>query len=273
MVLGDVPPYPPLDLQELHPAVNLWFKDDFNHAEATRLTGETQGDAPTDNPVQTPGGNHSLHYYLQHHDGSPVTKREVAALSFDARGLWTTLKEENQAPKTFSKMSSSAWKFFSQTLLANPDHAFLHWCDDGQWKLRKWVKQNYSSWTLNMRLRQKKAKKKPDMQNTETKKDDILDDPDLLRMTDQDNNKDNKGKGSSQSVSSNGDHGPSDSDQEGREATPPAEMPPVRQSPLEHMVPKPLLAFTPMSLLDFALQGSIVRCPLFVKGFTPLGLT
>ena len=150
-------------------------------------------------------------------DGSPVTKREVAALSFDACGLWTTLKEENRAPKTFSKMSSSAWEFFSWTLLANPDHAFLHWCDDGQWKLRKWAKQNYSSWTLNMGLRQKKAKKKPDVQNTETKKDDILDDLDLLRMTDQDNDKDNKGKGSSQSVSSNGDHGPSDSDQEGEE--------------------------------------------------------
>ena len=142
VVLGNVPPYPLLNPQEDHPAINLWFKDDFNCAKATKLSGETQGDAPTNNPMQTPGGNHSSHYYLQHHDGTPVNKREVAVLSFNARGLWMTLMKEGRAPKTFSKMSSSAWEFFSQMLLANPDHVFLHWCDDRQWKLHKWAKQN-----------------------------------------------------------------------------------------------------------------------------------
>ena len=82
VVLGNVPPYPPLNPQENHPAVDLWFKDNFNHAEATQLSRETHGDAPTDNHMQTPGGNHSLHYYLQHHDGTPVNKREVTALEF-----------------------------------------------------------------------------------------------------------------------------------------------------------------------------------------------
>lgn len=236
MVLGDVPPYPPLDPQEDHPAVDLWFKGDFNRAEATQLSGETHGDVPTDGTVQTPGGNRSPHYYLQHHDGTPVNKREVAALSFDARGLWTTLMEENRAPKTFSKMSSSAWEFFSRTLLANPDHAFLRWCDDGQWKLREWAKQNYSSWTLNIGLRQKKPKKTTDGQNTKTKKDDILDDPGLLHMTDHNDSKYNNGEGGSQSISFNNNHGPSDSDQEKGDGTRPMEVRPVRQSQLNHTV-------------------------------------
>ena len=229
MVLGDVPQYPSLDPREDHPAVDIWFKDDFNRAEATQLSGETHGHAPTDNPVLTPGGNHTPYYYLQHHDGTPVNKREVATLSFDARGLWATLMEENRAPKTFSKMSSSAWEFFSRTLLANPDHAFLRWCDDRQWKLREWAKQNYSSWSLNIGLRQKKPKKKTDVPNTKTKQDDILDDPDLLRMTDHSNDRDNIGEGSSQNMSHNDDRGPSGSDQEGGEGTPPTEVPPVCQ--------------------------------------------
>ena len=177
VVLGNVPPYPPLSLQEDHPAINLWFKDDFNHAEATWLSGGTHRDMLTNNPVQILEGNHSPHYYLQHHGGTPVNKREVTALCFNACRLWTTLMEEIQAPKTFSKMPSSAWEFFSQTVLANPSNAFLHWCDNRQWKLHEWKKP------LNIRLQQKKPKK-PDLPNTKTKKDNTLNDPNLLHMTD-----------------------------------------------------------------------------------------
>ena len=68
------------------------------------------------------------------------------------------------------------------------------------------------------------------MPNTKTKEDDILNDPDLLRMTDYSNDRDNIGKGSSQSISNNDDHGPSGLDQEGEEGTPPTEVPLVCQS-------------------------------------------
>jgi hypothetical protein len=126
-------------------------------------------------------GKHSKYYYLQHHDGTLASKRQVAALSFDACKLWVTLKDEKRAPKTFSKMLSSAWEFFSCMLLTDPDHAFLHWCDDGEWKLQEWATQNYSLWTLNTGLREKKPKeKKAKGEST------ILDDPKLLHMQDED---------------------------------------------------------------------------------------
>ncbi|KAF8272291.1 hypothetical protein EI94DRAFT_1697456 [Lactarius quietus] len=252
VVLGDVPPYPPLDPKEDHPAIDLWIKEDFNHAEANHLSGETNGDMPPGNSVPTPEGNHpphSLYYYLQHHDGTPVSRREVATLSFDACSLWMTLMQENWAPKTFSKMSSSTWEFFSWMLLDNPDHAFLCWCDDRQWKLREWAKQNYSLWMLNIGLRQKKSKKKAGVQKTKTKKDSILNDPDLFHMPDHDNDGDNNGEGSSQSISFNDNHGPSNSDQEGGEGTPPMQILLCTSTLSRPHVP---------TLTHFSIQGPIV---------------
>lgn len=184
IILSDVPPAPPLDPKEDHPAIDYWFKEDFTSAEANRLAGETNGDAPTDNPAPPKKGKYSAHYYLQHHDGTQVSKKQVAALSFDARKLWIALKDEGRAPKTFSKMSSSAWEFFSHMLLSDPDHAFLRLCDDGEWKLREWATQNYSSWTLNIGLREKKKKGQP--QQKAKSENNILDDPKLLRMQDED---------------------------------------------------------------------------------------
>ena len=153
--------------------VEFWSKEDFSHEDAGKQSGETNGDAPTDNPMPPPP-NRTGHYYLQHHDGSQVTKRQVAALSYDCRALWSTLLEQKRAPATFGKMSGSAWEFFSRMVLANPNHAFLRWCSDRQWKLREWATQNYSSWAFNMGLRQKKTKKP---------KNEILNDPALFHMS------------------------------------------------------------------------------------------
>ena len=185
VVWSDIPPAPPLEPKEDHPAILYWTREDFDREEKKReaQAGATNGDAPTDNLVPPPKVNHSKHYYLQHHDGTPVSKKQVAALSFDARGLWETLKAEGRAPKTFRKLSSSAWEFFSRMLLSDPNHAFLRWCDNGEWKLHEWATQSYSSWALNAKLRTQK-KKGP---KTKTiKSDDVLDDPNLIHMQDED---------------------------------------------------------------------------------------
>jgi hypothetical protein len=93
---------------------------------------------------------------------------------------------------TFGKMSSSAWEYFSRLILSDLNHAFLRWCDDGEWKLREWSTQNYSSWTLNIGLRQKKQKDA----KTEGSDASILDDTKLICLQDNEdedevNDKDN----------------------------------------------------------------------------------
>ena len=179
VILSGVPPLPPLEPREDHPAVDYWAREDYNHAVESRSLGETNGDI-TGATRATPGhpqAGHSRHFYLQHHDGTQVNKREVAALSFKARSLWMTLKEQGKAPRTFGKMSSGAWEFFLRMMVTDPDFEFLRWCDDGEWKLREWAMQNYSSWTYNMGLRAKK--------NTQSKTEDdsTLNDSSLIRMS------------------------------------------------------------------------------------------
>jgi hypothetical protein len=254
--LSDVPPYLPLDPREDHPAVDFWTREDYNRAEADQQTGETNGDVPVDNPEQPPP-NRTGHYYLQHHDGSQVSKRQVAALSYDSRALWMTLLEQKRAPVTFGKMSSSAWEFFSRMVLANPDHAFLRLCDDGQWKLREWATQNYSSWALNIGLRQKKSRKP---------KNEPLNDPALIRMssTERDaEDKDNDGerKDNDDSVDADNDGRSSDESTQGDDdGNTPPQVQPVRQShvALNIIYPITVLGLTPARSSNIALQGSIV---------------
>ena len=158
--------------------MEYWVKEDYNRAEESRNHGETNGDImEASGPAKA--GSHSKHYYLQHHDGSPVSKKEVGKLSFQARSLWASLKEGGRAPRTFGKMSSSAWELFLRMLVSDPGFAFLRWCDDGEWKLREWSSQNYSSWAYNVGLRTRG--KRSGLPKTEG--DDVLDDSGLIRMS------------------------------------------------------------------------------------------
>ena len=137
ILLGDVPPAPPLELKEDHPHITYWSREDFNHTESKRVSRETSGDASTNDAAspQELQDNYTKYYYLQHNDGTRISKKEVARLSFDAHACWFTLLEQKRAPSTFSRLSGSAWEFFSRSILSDPNHAFLRWCKDGEWKL------------------------------------------------------------------------------------------------------------------------------------------
>ena len=188
ILLGDVPTAPPLKLKEDHSHIMYWSQEDFNCAESKQVSGETSGDVSTNNTVspQEPQDNYTKYYYLQHDDGTHISKKEVAHLSFDACAHWFTLLEQKQAPSTFSRLLGSAWESFSRSILSDPNHAFLHWCKDREWKLQEWCTQNYSSWALNTGLWQKKPKKP----KTKGSNNNILDDTKLIHM--QDNEGDDK---------------------------------------------------------------------------------
>jgi DNA-directed RNA polymerase delta subunit len=258
-ILCDVPPAPPLDQKEDHPAVDYWYREEYNRAEATQ-NGETNGDAAT-----VPPAGQSPHYYLQHHDGTPASKREIAALSFAARARWATLMEQGRAPKTFSKMSSSSWEYFSRTLLADPDYAFLRWCDDGEWKLREWSTQAYSSWTLTSGLREKKPK--PHKPKTEAKAEadnniDKLDNPDLLRMQDSEDEDrvDGNAEEDSENAVNDANHGPDESSDGVDKGNSPPQMQVVREPsiPLSAMYIITCPGITSTRSPYLVIQGSVV---------------
>jgi hypothetical protein len=234
------PALPSLDAREDHPAVDYWAREDYNRAEESRSLGETVGDITLitePNTGSAQASSHSKHYYLQRHDGTPVSKKEVASLSFKARSLWATLKEEGRAPKTFGKISSSAWDFFLRTMVADPDFSFLRWCDDGEWKLREWATQNYSSWAYNVGLRAKK--------NTQPKiKDDrALNDSTLIRMSpgscqNEDDGNDEEDSvnriGEASLVSADGGRDTDSLTQRAGEGNPSSQTQPVRRLPLDY---------------------------------------
>ena len=92
ILLGNVPTAPPLKLKEDHSHIMYWSQEDFNCAESKQVSGETSGDVSTNNTAspQEPQDNYTKYYYLQHDDGTHISKKEVAHLSFDACAHWTT---------------------------------------------------------------------------------------------------------------------------------------------------------------------------------------
>ena len=100
ILLGDVPTAPPLKLKEDHSHIMYWSQEDFNCAESKQVSGETSGDVSTNNTAspQEPQDNYTKYYYLQHDDGTHISKKEVAHLSFDAHAHWLVLPQLGLAP-------------------------------------------------------------------------------------------------------------------------------------------------------------------------------
>ena len=243
--LSRIPPLPPVPVREDHPAVEYWTKEDY-YREESRSAGKGESNGKPTEPegntrprTESDSTKKRPHYYLQHHDGTPVSKAELTSLSCKARSLWMTLKEQGTAPKTFSKISSNSWEFFLRVVVANPDFEFLRWCDDGEWKLREWATQNYSSWALNARLRDKTRKQT----QPKIKDDNALNDSSLIRMSpvscqNEDGGNDEEVLGSriceANLDSVNGGRDPDGLTQGTVQGIPSSETPLVRQSPLDY---------------------------------------
>lgn len=176
-----VPLKPTLPARDSNLAVIFWIREELLRAATDAKKGETSGDSSARTkakPGRPPKGlsdNTSKIRYLQHSDGTFVSQAKLTTLSNKAHTLWITLNSWNQAPKTFGKMSKPAWDYYSRMMLSEPELYFLLLCDDGEWKLKEWSTKNYSCWSGNVGLREKRTKEK-------TEPVQVLDDSNLLTI-------------------------------------------------------------------------------------------
>lgn len=189
IVFADIKPIPPPRKRDDYPGVNIWSK-----ADLVRITkpnkGETNGESNTAIPKAKAGhprkGEQTTslsNIYLQNRDGTQISADQLEALSFAARVAWLSLLKMKWAPPTFCRMSYEAWDFYAGVMLNDPDFEYLLYCDDAKWKLREWSKQNYSSWSGTVGIREKNVGSKKTNLKAEGKMDpSALDDPGLIRM-------------------------------------------------------------------------------------------
>jgi hypothetical protein len=181
--LANPPPNPTLQEQEEHSDIHYWHKGEFRtEFNSRKKKGETDGHASSVRTKRKPGrppksstedpDDHSAHFYLEYHDGTPVSREDIADLSQFARSTWEDLNDAKLAPVSFNKMSRLAWDYFWRCTVAK--FPFLLLFEGGQWKLRHWSTQSYSSWAGNRGIRPVKPK-------TE-----VLNDPKLIRDDDDD---------------------------------------------------------------------------------------
>lgn len=104
---------------------------------------------PDPNSLTQDADEHSKHFYLEHKDGTPVSKEEIAAMSLKARMTWEELHMKGMALTTFGKMTKAAWEFYWYSMAALPKFNFILLCEYGEWKLQKWSIDSYSSWMLS----------------------------------------------------------------------------------------------------------------------------
>ncbi|KAH9011404.1 hypothetical protein EDB84DRAFT_1445163 [Lactarius hengduanensis] len=122
--LANPPPNSTLQEQEDHPDVFYWDIHEFR-IEARCCTkqgnkGETNGEA---NSVimkrkcgcppksKTTGTNH-CHFYLEYHNGTLLSSKDITLLSQKARMAWLELNDVGLTPPTFGQMTKITWDFF-----------------------------------------------------------------------------------------------------------------------------------------------------------------
>jgi hypothetical protein len=169
--LANPPPNPKHKLQVDHPDIQFWHEGDYrlcvNKAKKAKR-GETNGEArsaerkgkhgrPPKSSTQD-AEDHSKHFYLENDDGTPVSRELIADLSEKARMVWEELYVTKLTPQTFCKMSKITWDFYWCSIVTIPDLDFLLLCEGGEWKLRQWSIDSYSSWALNRGVQTAKTK-------------------------------------------------------------------------------------------------------------------
>lgn len=168
-----------------------WTRDELAQEIQAQGTakGETDGNASMirvkakpGRPPKTSDDDAHSQFYLENSDGTPISKNALQALSQKARGVWETLLANDLAPKTWGKLTSTAWDYYARVMLNEPGLEFLQLCDDGQWKLKEWSQRNYSGWAGNRGIRPKRKKPKSD--------NDDLSDEKLIQMDPSDEQED-----------------------------------------------------------------------------------
>ena len=91
--------------------------------------------------------NHSKHFYLEHANGTPISKEDIADMSIKARMTWEELLNKGMASVMFCKITKAAWEFYWYSMAAYPKFDFIILCKHREWKLHEWSIDSYSSWT------------------------------------------------------------------------------------------------------------------------------
>lgn len=191
--LANPPPKPVLREQEDYPNVKCWYKVDYSNQVKAKKRGETDGKATSVKTKWKPGrpprsltqdmDDHLKHFYLEHKDGTPVSKKEITAMSLKARMTWEELHMKGMAPEMFGKITKVTWEFYWYSMAALPKFDFILLCEYGEWKLRKWSVNSYFSWMLSSGIRTSNAKLKME----------VLNNPDLIKIDPIDNGISSKG--------------------------------------------------------------------------------
>ncbi|KAH8978325.1 hypothetical protein EDB86DRAFT_2994571 [Lactarius hatsudake] len=130
-----------------------------------------------------------------------ISVETLRKMSEKARLVWDFLLEKKMATPQYCKLGWSARDLYTRAMLTDPEFNFLLLCDDATWKLREWSIQNYPGWAGNRGLRLKNTDENAD-------KNDVLDDPALVRMQSSDGTDDfNSGIEPADHVSENDDTG------------------------------------------------------------------
>lgn len=82
-------------------------------------------------------------FYLQDSQGNPVTEARATAICTMARGLFQHLLDENMAPKTWSKRSDPAAKYFYHGMVKFEPNFRLA---EDSWKLERFATDIYFNW-------------------------------------------------------------------------------------------------------------------------------
>ena len=109
----------------------------------------------------------------------PIPREILVKVGQKARRLWQALNTAGLAPSSWGKASEVAYNYFNCEMLNEPAFEFFRYCE-GNWKLTRWATKAYASWKHN-HLKSGDT----DNRNTSKRKRELLDDPSLLQIGDE----------------------------------------------------------------------------------------
>lgn len=96
----------------------------------------------------TAGGGNRLGF-LQHLDGSEVSKAEQSTITEFAKKLWNELYWHDVDPATWGKALDSVSEWFCAKICER--YPIFAACDDGRWKAKAFAVAKYSDWCRDTR--------------------------------------------------------------------------------------------------------------------------
>ena len=125
------------------PLVTVWTAAEWAMHPMNRRKATQDISLVSNSMAQADPNNRASMFYLQDAQGKPVTKARATAICTTARGLFQHLQDENMAPKTWSKRSDPAAKYFYRGMIKfEPNFRIA----EDAWKLDRLATDIYFNW-------------------------------------------------------------------------------------------------------------------------------